>query len=203
MPIVLPLSATWLLEDYRHLTTRLGGRPMRRRLIAILAILFVPSISLAEPTPSVQWLMNEPATLWDLGLSRIRINFAAYYDRKNLRPKTRGKYTPIIFYDWDQNRIKIRLYVKFEAKDIDDLWDGDIRTSCKAILQELNLTMHTELRVGSYFSHLGFKRNSEPASLAQEIDKITVLQTKISTDQDQVLCQFYQSEYSFIEEQIQ
>lgn len=196
---MLPLLATWLLDDHRHLTTRLGGRLMRRRLIAILAIFFIPSISWAEPTPTIQWLMKEPATLMDLGILRIRTELAKSYEQKNLDPEHRGDYLSSVFYDWDQNRIKVELRAFFEAKDVDDLWGGDTRTACKSLLQELILTL-TIIRLGPYFSHEGFKRNSEPANLAREIGRITVLQTKIITDQEQVLCQHYQNEWSFIEE---
>ena len=87
--------------------------PMRASVISILSLLVLMTINgrqlRAEPGPVGTWLMNEPASLWDLGMLRLE-----EYISEMKETHLQVNYTEDINYDWDENRIMIQFYAKKE-----------------------------------------------------------------------------------------
>ena len=78
---------------------------MRASVISIVSLLVIATNLggplRAEPGPVGKWLMDEPTSLWDLGMLRLE---KIVDDWKGLKDSEKDTY-----YDWNQNRIIIDL----------------------------------------------------------------------------------------------
>ncbi len=72
-----------------------------RHLCLLLSLAMIASAS-AEPGPVSKWLMSEPATRWDLGMTRLAQYFAALRGEQPL-----GKFEKGVSYDWKKNKIEV------------------------------------------------------------------------------------------------
>ena len=75
-------------------------------MIRILILIFVFMCSsfkpvLADPTPSISYLMNEPASLFDLGMYKLEQALNWIYLNND------SELTVVVNYHWVKNRISI------------------------------------------------------------------------------------------------
>ena len=88
---------------------------MLRKCAAVLAVvscLAAVTSARAEPGPVGRWLMNEPASLFDLGMIRLNMEAKTWerpHDTFNIEMKEAYGGIPLYFakYDWDENRIAV------------------------------------------------------------------------------------------------
>ena len=88
---------------------------MLRKCAAVLAVVscLTGATSIrAEPGPVGQWLMGEPASLFDIGMIRLRMEANTWerpYNFYNTKMKEAYGHTPsyTVKYDWDENRIVV------------------------------------------------------------------------------------------------
>ena len=62
----------------------------------------------AEPSPAVQWLMNEPASVFDIGMMRLEQKLKGY--NKLLSKNAGGDTMIVLWYLWKKNQLAIRIY---------------------------------------------------------------------------------------------
>ncbi len=136
----------------------------------LLALVTIGGGSLrAEPGPVGKWLMNEPASLWDVGMYRLEEYVHGW---KGAHPL--ASYISRIRYDWDQNRIIIDIFVRKEDFE---------KEKCASIIKEVRdsggvgedgkpFTPCGYSYYSHLFSHLGFKNKDQPENYRQRLDKI-------------------------------
>ena len=74
---------------------------MRAPIVLVFCIaLGAPAHS--DPDPTANWLMREPATLFDIGILRLEL------EAQRLQDKWSDKISVHIDYSWEENRITIR-----------------------------------------------------------------------------------------------
>ena len=150
--------------------------------------------SLAEPGPIGRWLMDQPVSLWDQGLSRMqeRANDATASMSRDMKI---GAFA-VLRYDWDNNEIGIDVFV------MDNFNPGTLENCNKhrrSFIQGLmgvppeHLNQRTAetifpIQVNSWFSHFGYKGNSRDENLAKKLARIIFVQVRLTTEDSIVIC---------------
>lgn len=162
----------------------LGGYRFMNRLVKISSTIFICSSMsvLAEPSPTVYKLINKPVSLFSFGLIRaaeqIEDDFA----------KNAG-YRSLVTYDWDRNRIDIKLY-----KDVEDASRENVIIECRTAIEALRewsyiregkVWLGDNSRLSYFFTSYGYT-NSDLEGATQEIDKIINLSLMVIYGGDRV-----------------
>ena len=156
---------------------------MRKRLYWAVLVLSVLGFSSAhaEPDPAVQWLIDEPSSLFDIGM----IQLDSFVKR---RLASEGHAFAI--YDWNTNRISIT--VTKEIKNPDEL-----KETCKLFMGYLRAiggvyNGKTKNNSGSafsiIFSHIGYQSSNQPKGLWVKLDNIIDLTVEVSAKGKTVVC---------------
>jgi hypothetical protein len=134
----------------------------------------------AEPTSSIQYLMNEPVSMLDWGIYRITNRL-----EKNLQLGV-VPFSQHASYDWDKNRIIIDIAV------IGGTLNEEAKGWCRAVVSKIRTLMYINDKGNSmfnegassmYFSHYaGYAKKSEPEGLYKELDNITLIRVYVSTE---------------------
>jgi len=128
--------------------------------------------------------MDEPVSMLDWGLFKLDEHFQSESFQDSFRSKL-PQYeliNPIIppaIYDWDKNRIYIEINSTTDFKNEDD-----VRKYFSAVVRFIQEDMwinrdgylSKDLSYSAldyYFSHVGFRRSSEPENIGEELDNIT------------------------------
>ena len=152
-----------------------------KKFIISLMITLVPITLNAEPSPTVNYLMNEPATMFDLGMYRLE-EYLNKYPFKSLKDE-KGIDVGIIFvsYHWGENRIIIKASPYTEsyisAKDMCKIMTNKIKTIL-GIGEEGVLSIFTKKRIGNFFQHNNFRTKEEPYNFINEIEKIVEIRVE-------------------------
>lgn len=149
-----------------------------------LILLFGLGIAHAEPTKTIQHLMAEPATLFDLGLFRL----------ENLLRKTISG-TLDVSYDRERNKIQInvvrinRISQGGKGKGREDLWTL-ISLDINKIRHDLNVNLATgEIDSGyttleNCFRHAGYTENEGRGNLKDELYDMIEISAKVIVHRD-------------------
>jgi hypothetical protein len=183
---------------------------MLRKFAAVFAVvlgLTSTNTTRAEPGPVVNWLMNEPISLFDLGMHRLS-NAVRYWQKKVTEEKPDywvqefgGLPNYSVAYDWDLNRIFIRAQV------------GTIHDNAKEACRNLVTDALMQAYIGpdilgdfemfapgseggysrfaSFFSHYAYRTGSEPEEYRSRLDNIIILEatvTDLRSGADPVKC---------------
>lgn len=165
------------------------------KICLLLVVLLAPvSISHAEPSPSVLYLMNEPVTLFDWGIIRL-YEYLDEYTTHYLKTNSVQDIYSTVSYDSPRNNIVISLVVTRHAEQSDESpasVKSSAREICKTITQTLRREFLTDrdryVRRSSgiyrFFGHIGFKGTDEPVGAFDEIEKITVINVSVYNEKD-------------------
>lgn len=146
----------------------------------------------------MQWLMDEPLTLFDSGLYQIRKDV----EKTNSKLEKGGYPFPDGFrshygwvdYEWKTDKIVIGFLVSAPSQE-----EKNIR-SCKALWHNLRETVfelggltgsdeklrRIEERIETYFSHSGFKRDNTPKGIGHSIAQRVNLKVKFGMNDDRL-----------------
>lgn len=147
--------------------------------VLLFAILFATTTTgNTEPTPAVRYLMNEPVTLFDLGMLRLEQLFGSF---------TVGSFTvPVhVTYQWKENRIAIDVFLtsNMEAKSVQKVRCKEVITGIKNILMVKAQTgkpfSFSHSLLPELFSHVGFTSTDKPKNVAAELDTITEVSVRV------------------------
>jgi hypothetical protein len=150
--------------------------------VTLLFLLFlnIPSGS-AEPASSVRWLMDQPTSLFDLGMLRLRQrNKEEWTSELNMKSKDKGLLLEdagvnSVVYDSDKNIITI--LAAFSAPYI----EGVDEKFCASILVEYkNIIARYKKDIPAGFDHIGYPDHSRPKNLDENINKILVFTVRLS-----------------------
>jgi hypothetical protein len=97
------------------------GGLMKKHIVLLILLSFLGLNSglglFAEPTPSVRWIMNENASIFDLGMFRLELRNINDWIPKFLKEAEKLGVTLSpnmgrgVYYDWDENTILIEVTV--------------------------------------------------------------------------------------------
>ena len=161
-------------------------------LFAVL--LGLASMSHAEPSPSVRYLMKEPVSLFDWGIVRL-YEYLDEYTTHYLKTSSVQDIYSTVSYDSSKNNIIISVVVTRQAEQANESPDA-VRSSsrkiCKTVIQTLRREFltdsdrHVRRSSGMYrfFGHIGFKGKDEPIGSFEEIEKITVINVSVYSHMD-------------------
>ena len=159
---------------------------MRRITLVAALLASFTSIVRAEPGPIGQWLMNQPVTLWDIGMMR------AEEAAKDAGHVADDLGTGLIWaqYNWDNNEIDISLHVIDALIPITHERCNQTRRSFIADIvgavpfhleREENLVHEILLgQIDSWFSHHGFQAGDRDEELAEKLARIIFVKVSLS-----------------------
>ena len=142
--------------------------------VLLFAILFATTTTgNTEPTPAVRYLMNEPVTLFDLGMLRLEQLFGSFT-------------VPVhVTYQWKENRIAIDVFLpsNMETKSVQKVRCKKVITGIKNILMVNAQTgkpfSFSHSLLPELFSHVGFTSTDKPKNVAAELDTITEVSVRV------------------------
>lgn len=131
---------------------------------AILLLLF-PLLTLADPSPATQYLLDEPASLMDVGIIRLATALRLNSDIVNTHYYFATDNEDILVftsvnYSLADDKINVRIFI--------DLRDGDrAESGCRNTVTKL--TPQIKYFVGRLFSHSGFEDLGRQADFADQL----------------------------------
>ncbi len=145
--------------------------------------------AMAEPTPSIQFLMKEPVSMMDWGLKNIEDHL---YRNRALFVQTEKSLfelepTITVLYDWEKNQIRITIGLR-TCKQVQKMSQGlsDIRSHVEWVIKYLrgSLTMKP---YDAFFRHRGFRNKESPRSLESELAGLTELIVSVRDRESNIL----------------
>ena len=163
---------------------------MLRKCAAVLAVVscLTGSTSIrAEPGPVRRYLMNEPISLFDLGMLKLEVRALDWSNGRALEEMVAqyGTSSPLftVRYDWDENRIYVQGHV-FEI--VDDT--ATQKLFCNKLIEFISKWAGVDPQTGEVFagvqgysqfagefSHMGYSNRNEPEDYLSRLDKIFVI----------------------------
>jgi hypothetical protein len=173
-----------------------------RYLIVLLVMFSGGRAGHAEPGPVGQWLMDQPASMFTVGMNRLDGRMAVAVEKNAptfFEKPEQGENIAFssgwAHYDWDKNRIQLMsyIYVKYQlGTDVQDRCVGLLnRIRLEFGVFEGNLLENFETSgVSVLFSQRGYKFKNEPSEWRERIDRIVELNVTIkgSGIEDEVVC---------------
>lgn len=157
----------------------------KKTITAMVFVLIAATYRIAssEPTPKINYLMNEPASLFDLGMYRLGEGLSNAVILKE------NRISAAPFYDWDKNRIKIKGFSSIN-KSLDM---KEAKLLCSDVIRRIKSYLMVDSETGksflgthsifeSFFSHDGYKNKSEPSDLYSDIDNITEIEAYVGEE---------------------
>lgn len=121
----------------------MSDKAARFRLSALLGLhalgCLMVSAARAEPTPTVQWLMDRQPNWLDFGMVKMELHLRQWFGHHDwdFGPAVGLlKLSPSVHYDWEQNRIVITVSVAVPAKSITK---ANATDACKRIVQYVRI----------------------------------------------------------------
>jgi hypothetical protein len=164
----------------------------------LLVVILAPGLVAAEPTPGVRWLMNEPASLFDIGMMRLRDSNKSWWtpaaleeiSKRNL-PLThndRGGVGAAV-YSWNENAISLDLSLLgapteplcSTALDIYKNVISPTRSTASPASRELTIRFLTGV-----FDHVNHTGANRPKDLDANLINLIVFTVGISDSRDSV-----------------
>jgi hypothetical protein len=167
---------------------------MLRNAAAVLAVVLClanTNATRAEPGPVVNWLMNEPASLFDIGMLQLTTTVWGWSDRKEIKQMSAQLGGTIWFapmYQFDENRI----YVAASVSDAVGIDGAQRKAICKNLIEFMSRMALVDSVTGkpmmgfehsgfsSEFAHLAYRSTSEPENYRVRLDRIFVLKAIIN-----------------------
>lgn len=179
-------------HNNRHKSEKGGIRtlaiPMLLGALACLPVVLAAP-SRAEPSPAVDYLMHEPATMLDWGLARIE---AFLIRNRGVLTANKGNLLDTdpsiqVAYAWEEDRIQIflKMTLQTDVKKTPEHMTG-VRQHAEFVITYLRgaLTMHP---YDAFFRHQGFRSKASPENLGQDLAAITDIHITIQDHRQNIL----------------
>lgn len=135
----------------------------------------------ADPASSARWLMDQPASLFDLGILRFRQRNKEEWTRElDLKSKDKGVLLDDlginnVVYNSDNNTISIMAaFIVPYVENVDE-------KLCASILGEYkNIISRSRHDLPTAFDHIGYSDRARPKELNDNINKLLALTVRIS-----------------------
>ena len=146
------------------------------RLVFLLCL--AGSIAHAEQTPTVHWLMDEPVTLWDLGLLRTERHLRDRFDSSGsvrLRVVYESRASKLIIQAREYG--KVRKDPKSHCRNIVEL----VREALNVFAETGYPPRGTRSLLARFYAHVDYHSPSpdRPPDISEELDAMTVIRVSI------------------------
>lgn len=160
---------------------------MKKGIILLFISLLCANVVYAEPTPTIKYLMNEKASLFDIGIIRLEMRFDSFCKSeseyfKSIVPDLSPQYSPAstVLYDWDGNRIIMCMTIFLSSQISFDKLQACSKLIFNLIRTDMgvNYDKGTDLApnltppVVEMFSHQGYQQINAPHILLNELKNI-------------------------------
>lgn len=144
----------------------------------LILLLLFPILVWAEPGPATQYLMNEPASLFDIGMLRLKA-LTNYWEKQmtfNYRIKSQsdsiGGNVNVNYRPEDD-----KIYVSLSIMDV-SATEEQMKAGCSYALYHIQIYIGKNLY--GLFQHVGYRDSSEPASLGPAVREMFELRCYVS-----------------------
>ena len=151
---------------------------MNKRTLLCLVTLMFPLAAFAEPGKITKYLMDEPASLFDLGMIRARYDLNNPVILSDIQAAWGGAFDssakpPIITVDYSYADDLIRFgFTLFEEYSLDKAWEeAEEKKLCSAAFNVLQ--PQVRMLIGSWFSHQGYAKSSQAISVVLQ-DRVEI-----------------------------
>lgn len=163
---------------------------MKKTLISFFVmfyvILVIVPITIAEPSSAVDYLMNEPVSMFDYGMQKLNDELQKQRDAlkvANLSPGLNA------YYKWDSNKIRISLLYIDEKSSHKEFSESRIKSDIKKVIMHLKKVIFCvnpntgapagmlggDMLFNRFFKHAGYKTTNEPKRLGYKLTQISEL----------------------------
>lgn len=157
----------------------------------IIAMLLLPILVHAEPGPATQYLINERATLLDIGMMRLETLTSEFEDRVGLSWTDNGEskfFRAEINASYEPEDDKI--YVSFLVMDSKPT-NEQMAEGCRRAMAQMNIWLLKSLP--GLFVHTGYDDPSRPADLNRSLLRMFELRCYFSSGRDSSEGRFWAS----------
>lgn len=147
-------------------------------IVIFLSLFLLVNIGQAEPTPTVNYLMKTPVSLFDYGMYKLDKSFKESAEDNY---KIDGKFPNISYvsYNFNLNKISMVLIYVVESKkpNIKDIKNrmGEIIGQIRGTLSLGNYGL-----LSQFFSHKGYTVKGKPDNIGKDLANIIELELSIS-----------------------
>jgi hypothetical protein len=147
----------------------------------LLALFLFPLIANAEPGPTTQYLMNEPATLFDIGMMRLGALTSQFQQRVGLSwlasDGRREFFKAEVNSEYDSDHNKI--YVSFLVMN-SDATATQMEEGCRVATEQMTFWLGKALP--GLFMHAGGKSSADANGLLGALQDMFVLRCYVSSE---------------------
>jgi len=157
----------------------------------IIAILLMPLIVGAEPGPVTQYLINEPATLLDIGMMRLESLATEFEKRVGLHWTDNSEmkfFGASIHPEYEPEDDKI--YVYFSVMNSEPT-DAQMAEGCENAMMQMNIWLLKSMHV--LFAHTGYDDPLRPADFYKGAKEMFELRCYFSSSRDTSQGRFWAS----------
>lgn len=158
----------------------------------LLALLLLPLAANAQPGPTAQYLMNEPATLFDIGMMRLDALTAAFEERVGLS-WTAGDGQREFFKAAVNANYAVRddkIYVSFLVMN-SDATAKQMEEGCRVATEQMSIWLSKSLP--ALFMHAGGSGPADANQVSERLRDMFVLRCYVSSKHDTAEGRFWAS----------
>ena len=176
---------------------------MLRKSAAVLAVVLClanVNATRAEPGPVVNWLMNEPASLFDVGMLRLDLWISIWGEHPRIieiKQRFGSSSWAHPWYNFEENRI----YVTISVHDGIDVDNAGRKAVCRELIDFMSRQAVVDPTTGKYvddrlkvsafaqrFEHRDYTKTSAPSDYQSRLDGIFVLRAFVGEDPRRTTC---------------
>jgi hypothetical protein len=146
----------------------------------LIALLLLPVLANAEPGPSTQFLMTQPATLFDVGMVRLGMLTTEFEKRVGLSWTTSAGRTELFRaqVNADYDRKDDRIYVSFLVMNTEATY-AQMEEGCGNAMGQMGIWLGKSLP--DLFLHSGRDNSSEEIAFSEALRKMFVMRCYVSS----------------------
>jgi hypothetical protein len=143
----------------------------------LILLFLIPTLVYAEPGPATQYLMNEPASIFDVGMLRLK-QMTNYWQKQmtdNYKYHSSGNSiggNVNVAYRPEEDKIHVSLSVRDESAT-----QAQMEAGCRYALRHIQI--YVSKSAHALFKHVEYKDSSEPAELDSAVREMFVLRCYI------------------------
>ena len=164
--------------------------------VILFVLLLYPNVTQAEPSKTVEYLMNEPVSMLDLGILRLDRKLGKSESNFNYADKSLKMILGFANYDYEKNRI-ILSFLHYLNTDLFKTKGWTPQTVCKDQLSRVrnefgfndddskrsySTTAKDALSIANSFTHIGYQKKNAQNNLQSEIENISYVEIDIKED---------------------
>jgi hypothetical protein len=156
-----------------------------------IAMLFMPVLALAQPGPTTQYLINERATLLDIGMMRLETLTSEFENRVGLHWTDKGKAKFFraeinASYQPDDDKVYVYFLIMDSSPTHEQMAEG-----CENAMTQMNIWLRKSLP--GLFLHTGYDDPSVPVKLPGALSEMFELRCYFSSGRDSSEGRFWAS----------